>query len=138
MEAAGRPCAGSAEKETALGITPRVPIAVVVALTGKHSVFVMFAFFSVRRTGNDRSDILCCRCFFRDWRVPLCLHHNFLSDYRTVLSRPIYYRRDVEQAERQRHNGAERHNHTQSVTQHRGLLRTPNSTTLAHPATPAV
>src|SRR6516225_11344192 len=119
-EAAGRPCAGSAEKETSLGITPRVPIAVVVALTGKHSGFVMFAFFSVRRSGNDRSDILCCRCLFRDWRVPLCLHRNCPSDYRTVVTRPIYCLRDVEQAERQRYNGAERHNHTENVTQHSG------------------
>src|SRR5215469_7993119 len=45
--AAGRPrhpCAGSAEKETSLGITPRVPIAVVVALPGEHFMFVMFGF----------------------------------------------------------------------------------------------
>jgi len=60
------PCAGSAEKETSLGITPRVPIAVVVALTGEHFGFVMFAFVSVRCSGNDRSGILGCRCFFRD------------------------------------------------------------------------
>src|SRR5215469_8331743 len=63
----------SAEKETTwavprfLGITPRVPIAVVVALTGDHSGLVMLAFFTVRFcSGNDRSDIFCWRCFFHD------------------------------------------------------------------------
>jgi hypothetical protein len=72
-EAAGHTCAGSAEKETSwavprfLGITQRVPIAVVVALTGEHFGFVMLTFFSVRFcSGNDRRDILCWRCFFRD------------------------------------------------------------------------
>ena len=65
-EAASHPCAGSAEKEISLGITPRVPIAVVVALPGEHFRFVMFDFDSIRRTGNDRSDILCCRYFLRD------------------------------------------------------------------------
>jgi len=116
----GSPVRRISGKEISLGITPGVPIAVVVALTGEHFGFVMFAFFSVRCSGNDRSDILCCRCFFRDWRVPLCLHRNCPTDYRTVLTRPIYCRRDVEQAERQRHNGAERHNHTENVTQHSG------------------
>jgi hypothetical protein len=65
-EAASHPCAGSAEEETSravprfLGITQRVPIAVVVGLTGKHFGFVMFAFFSVRfGSGNARRDILC-------------------------------------------------------------------------------
>jgi len=93
----------------------------------------MFAFFSVRCSGNDRSDILGCRWLFRDWRVPLCLHRNCPSDYRTVLTRPIYCRRDVEQAERQRHNGAERHNHTENVTQHRGSLRTPQQHNFSPP-----
>jgi hypothetical protein len=67
-EAAGHTCAGSAEKETSwavprfLGITQRVPIAVVVALTGEHFGFVMLTFFSVRFcSGNDRRDILCWR-----------------------------------------------------------------------------
>jgi hypothetical protein len=65
-EAASHPCTGSAEKETSwavprfLGITQRVPIAVVVALTGEHFGFVMLAFFSVRFcSGNDRRDIVC-------------------------------------------------------------------------------
>ena len=41
-----------------LGITQRVPIAVVVALTGEHFGIVMLAFFSVRFcSGNDRRDI---------------------------------------------------------------------------------
>src|SRR5215469_6443169 len=117
-EATGHPCAGSAEKETSLGITPRVPIAVVVARPGEHFRFVMFAFDSVGCSGNDRCDILCCRCFFLNRRAPLGLHHDCLSAYRTVLTRPIYNRCDVEQAKRQRHNGAERHNHTENVTQH--------------------
>ena len=59
------PCAGSAEEETSwavpkfLGITQRVPVTVVVGLTGEHFGFVMFAFFSVRfGSGNDRRDIL--------------------------------------------------------------------------------
>src|SRR5215469_340893 len=68
-EAAGHPCAGSAEKEISLSIAPRIPIAVVVALPGERFRFVMFAFVSVRRIGKDRSDIVCRRCFFRDWRV---------------------------------------------------------------------
>src|SRR5215469_15748473 len=129
-------CAGSAEKETSLSIAPRVPIAVVVALPGEHFMFVMFGFVSVRCSGNDRSDILCCRCFFRNWRVPLCLHRNCMGDYRTVLTRPIYCRRDVEQAERQRHNGAERHNQTENVTQHGADSEPLASTTLAHSAGP--
>src|SRR5215469_8810264 len=63
----------SAEKETTwavprfLGITPRVPIAVVVALTGKHFGLVTLDFFSFRFcSDNDRRDIFCWRCFFRD------------------------------------------------------------------------
>src|SRR6516225_6874461 len=56
-----------------------------------------------------------------------------MSDYRPVLTRPIYCRRDIEQAERQRHNGAERHNHAENVTQHRGSLRTPRQ----HNSSPA-
>src|SRR6516225_9818694 len=51
-----------------LGITQRVSIAVVVALTGDHFRLVMLAFFSVRFcSGNDRRDIFFSwRCFFRD------------------------------------------------------------------------
>src|SRR5215469_5853411 len=95
-------CAGSLEKRTSwavpvfFGVTQRVPIAVVVALTGEHFGFVMLAFFSVRFcSGNDRwdllcwrcffsdrRDILCWRCFFRSRRVPLYLHLNCPSDYR--------------------------------------------------------
>ena len=69
----GRPGAGSAKKETSwavprlFGITQRVPVAVVVLLTGEHFGFVMLDFFSVRFcSGNDRRHILCWRCFFRD------------------------------------------------------------------------
>jgi hypothetical protein len=113
-KAAGHPCAGLAEKETSLGITARVPIAVVVALTGEHLGFVMLAFVSVRFfSGNDRSGSLCCRCFFRG--VPLCLHRNCPSDYRMGPLTPIYCSCDVEQADRQRHNGGECHNHTEKV-----------------------
>jgi hypothetical protein len=50
-----------------LGITQRVPIAVVVALTGDHFRFEVLAFFSVRFcSGNDRGDVFCWRRFFRD------------------------------------------------------------------------
>src|SRR5215813_12539154 len=85
-EAASHPCGGSLEKRSPwavpilLGITQRVPIAVVVALTGEHFGFVsehfgfvMLAFFSVRFcSGNERRDILCWRCFFRGRRGILC------------------------------------------------------------------
>ena len=43
-----------------MGITSRVPITVVVALTGEHLGFVMLDLFSVRFcSGNDGRDILC-------------------------------------------------------------------------------
>src|SRR6516164_10968984 len=81
-------CAGSLEKRTSwavpvfLGVTQRVPIAVVVALTGEHFGFVMLAFFSVRFcSGNDRWDLLCWRCFFSDRRDILLLA--------MLLSRPV-------------------------------------------------
>src|SRR5262245_17071240 len=88
-EAASHPCAGSLEKRSPwavlLGITQRVPIAVVVALTGEHFGFVsehfgfvMLAFFSVRFcSGNDRWDLLCWRCFFSDRRDILCWRRFF-------------------------------------------------------------
>src|SRR6516225_7779181 len=114
--AASHPCAGSLEKRSPwavpilLGITQRVPIAVVVALTGEHFGFVsehfgfvMLTFFSVRFCrGNDRWDLLCWRCFFSDrrdilcWRcffrnrwVPLYLHLNCPSDYRRGMVTPF-------------------------------------------------
>src|SRR5215472_19035314 len=115
-------CARSLEKRTSwavpvfFGVTQRVPIAVVVALTGEHFGFVMLAFFSVRFcSGNDRWDLLCWRCFFSDrrdilcwrcffrdrrgilcWRcffrnrwVPLYLHLNCPSDYRRGMLTPF-------------------------------------------------
>ena len=61
-EAAGHPCAGSAEPEASWAvprffrITRRLPIAVVVVLTGKHFGFVMLAFlvsaFAVETIGE--------------------------------------------------------------------------------------
>src|SRR6516164_1387753 len=97
-------CAGSLEKRTSwavpvfFGVTQRVPIAVVVALTGEdfgfvseHFGFVMLAFFSVRFcSGNDRLDLLCWRCFFSDRRVPLYLHLNCPSDYRRGMVTPFF------------------------------------------------
>src|ERR1700752_3416225 len=63
-EAADYPCVGSLEKGTSravprfFGITQRVPIAVVVALTGEYFGFVVLGFFGVRFCGgNDRRDI---------------------------------------------------------------------------------
>ncbi len=58
--------AGSLEKRTSwavprfFGITQRVPVAVVVALTSENFGLVMLDFFNVDScSGNDRSDILC-------------------------------------------------------------------------------
>src|SRR6516162_7918043 len=103
-------CAGSLEKRTSravpvfYGVTQRVPVAVVVALTGQHFGFVMLAFFSVRFcSGDDPRSSLCWRCFFsdqrntlswqsffRDRRVPLYLHLNCPSDYRWGMVTPFF------------------------------------------------
>jgi hypothetical protein len=60
------PCGGSVEKGTSravpsfFSITQRVPIAVVVGVTGEYFGFVVLDFFSIGFcSGNDRRDILC-------------------------------------------------------------------------------
>ena len=79
--------AGSLKKRTSwavprfFGITQRIPITVVVALTEDFGL-VMLDFFSVR-SGNDPRDIVCWRCFFRDRWVSLQLYLNCPTDCRT-------------------------------------------------------
>ena len=83
-QAAGHPCAELAEPEASwavprlFGITQRVPVAVVVALTGQHFGFVMLAFFSVRFcSGDDPRSSLCWRYFFCDRSNVLCCDASF-------------------------------------------------------------
>jgi hypothetical protein len=87
-EAAGHPCAGSAEKETSwavrfLGITQRVPVAVVVMLTGEHFGFVMLVLDTTALTGKKDQQTMSLRSLPLQKRT-LIGHQFVVSGYFVV------------------------------------------------------